>query len=1852
LAVKGKTWRARAALALAVMAVAALSSAAGAGATSLTPGDVVIYRVGNGIEALTSSATSASLDELDPNGSLAATVAFPTVVTGANKPLVASGSSGSEGLLTLSSNGEYVLAAGYATAVGTTNVSATKAKTVARTVGRVNGKGEINTTTALGDFANENNPRGATSSDGTKIWVGGAGTGATGGVHATTLGATTSTTLNETDTNVRQVAIANGQLYTSADPTKAGALTIATVGSGLPTTGKQTIVTLPFATAPEQPFAYSLLTLGLGTAPDTVYVADNKAGAVAKYGLVGGSWVKQGSVEVPFVTGVTANDSNGVVTLYATSAGAQSRTGSLWKFQDVSGVNGTLTAVPVEIATAPANEAYRGVAFAPGTTIGSGGTPPPAPTIAAEGTLAAALEDPTNQPLAITVEDPAYSAAELTVRVKSSNPAVAPQAGISVSGTGAHRSLSVTPAAVGTSKLTVTVEAPNGVFESTLVSYGASEYQGSTSDRYYAGAGNASTAIDVGGGYMLLGDDEKNVLHLYRTRTSGEPVKSFDFTGQLPLGTTEMDIEASARAGNAIYWLASLSNKHNGEPQPARDVVFATGITGSGASTELTYLGSYTHLREDMIEWDNSNGRPLGLSAAAEAGSPSDLPSGFNVEGLEFAAGSSTEAYVALRAPLEPPGESRSAALLVPVSNFSTLATSGNPGSTKAIFGAPLDWNLGGAGIREIKKNADGEYLVIAGPSTGSHTPFGLYGWDGEAEDEPVLLNGALFQPEKESLEGPHKVEEGAWESIVSVPDPITNASQAELLEDNGDTVWYEDGLTSKNGLAAGLQKDIGRLFSLQIPSPGVPGPPSIASGVNPNSGQFTLHWKPAPTLRATFTLEHENAQGGWSAVASGLTRREYAFTSGSPEAEGTWIYRVSERNESGENGPSASSSAIKVDRTPANTPSASATRAPDYAGAGGWYKDSVAVSFTANGDPTLADGSSPSGVEPASLGAPQTFATSGAHTASGTVADNAGNVSAPGTLAVQVDATAPSVEVQCPATVLVGTAAVAATVTASDGESGLANDPSGVVSIDTTQTGPVTVTRTASDNVGHETTDACTTQVVYETPGAPALTSGASPNASGLFTLGWSGNDPLQYPSLSYALQHHNAASATWSTVAGSIGALSYAISGAGEQEGTWVYRVQGSDPTHGQTTAYSAASTPVVVDQTPPFPPSASVSRAPDYAGNGGWYRDGVEVSFSKFIDPSLSDGSPGSGIDPASIPASQTVDTSGSHAACASVADDVGNVSAPGCRTVQVEATPPTLEVTCPATALEGSKASATVTASDAYSGLKTDPSGTAAIDTSQPGEQTITRTAISNLGFEATRSCTTDVESSTPGAPALTGGSSPNRDGRFTLGWSGPDPQRYFGLSYTLQHHDASGVTWSTVANGIGELSYVFAGGGEDEGTWVYRVRGSDPSAGLTTEYSPSSTSVVVDRTPPNAPTASASRAPDFAGGGGWYKDSATVSFTSQGDPALADGSPGSGVDPATLTAPEMFQTSGLHTASGTVADTAGNVSSPRQLAAQVDATAPALEVRCPATAPVGEAGVTATVVASDGESGLASDPSGTVAIATTHAGSVTVTRTATDNVGHATSRSCTTQVLPAPPEFGRCVKVPAEKVAGKTVYHGWFTTASCLARSSTQTSKFEWISGAVKTGFTTALSPTVKAVFETTKKKKVSCSGEKATGTITSAKTLGNVVIHFTGCYFGGNEGELRCTTAGHAEGELETSPLEGALAVERVVVKEGKETRFVGVDLHPANRAGAFLQYTCAGASQATISGSVIGPLTMSKMETFATFKHTASAGKQQPERFPGGELEVLSNDQLEQVGLSDKGEQKFEEPLEINAFY
>jgi hypothetical protein len=767
--------------------------------SAFTPGDLVVYRVGTGSAALSSAATPVALDEYAPTGgSPVNTINLPTTSVSPNHALTASGSASSEGLLTLSPNGDFLALTGYDAAVGTTKIAGTAAATTPRTVGIVNDAGTVDTSTALTDFADGNNPRSAVTEDGSEVWVG----GAAGGVRYAADGASTSTTLNDSQTNVREVSIVNGQLYFSADPTK-GPYSIASVGTGTPTADGQTITSLPFSSAPAEPYGYAFLTLGTGTAPDTLYVADNSAGAVVKYGLESGTWTQEGSVAVTGgVDGLTANDVNGTAEVFVTTNGGGTG-GALYEIADSSGQGGTLSGTAQLLASAGTNQTFRGVAFAPGTQIGTGpGTPPVTPSITtADTSLEGSINDPTNPTLGLTVSDPDYDAGQLQVTASSSNPSVAGD--VEVSGSGEDRTLTVTPGTtVGYSTITLTVTAPDNTTAQTTITYGLSADDGDSSDRYYTGAGNASTEISVGDGYFIAGDDLSNVLRLYDSSTSGSPVNTFDFTGQLPDGTTSIDIEAAAKVGDVIYWLGSQSNSDSGNPRPAADTLFATQITGSGADTTLSYLGSYTGLRSDLINWDVANGNPLGLQTAGS--NPSKQATGLNVEGLEFAPGSTTTAYLAFRAPLEPFGSGNDA-LLVPVTDLPSLI--GAQGGS-ATFGSAIEMNLGGLGIREIRKNGDDQYLIIAGTPDGSNSQFALYTWDGQPGDAPTLTDTSLPQ-----------VEDGAWEGIVSVPDPLVDGSTAELVEDNGDTAWYGDTSTSKSGLPTGLQKDLGRTFTISLPS-------------------------------------------------------------------------------------------------------------------------------------------------------------------------------------------------------------------------------------------------------------------------------------------------------------------------------------------------------------------------------------------------------------------------------------------------------------------------------------------------------------------------------------------------------------------------------------------------------------------------------------------------------------------------------------------------------------------------------------------------------------------------------------------------------------------------------------------------------------------------------------------------------------------------------------------------------------------------------------------------------------------------------------------------------------------------
>jgi hypothetical protein len=330
---------------------------------AFTPGNLVIYRVGDGSTALTNLGSPVFLDEYTTAGALVQSIPMPTTVNGSNRRLVASGTSTAEGLLTLSEIGEELILTGYDAAIPySSNLSATTSAAVNRVIGVVRFDGTIDTTTALTDAASGQSPRSAVSTLGSNLWI----AGGSGGVRYTGLGNTTSTQLNTTPTNLRQLNIFAGQLYVSTGA--AGGFRLATVGGGTPTTAGQVLTNLPgFPTTTGSPYGYVFADLD-DTVPglDTLYVADDSLNAIQKYSLVTGSWTLNGSITANAVRGLTALVSGTTVSLFATTGGnTGTGGGSLYAYSDATGYNGAVTGTASVLATAAANTAFRGVALTP-----------------------------------------------------------------------------------------------------------------------------------------------------------------------------------------------------------------------------------------------------------------------------------------------------------------------------------------------------------------------------------------------------------------------------------------------------------------------------------------------------------------------------------------------------------------------------------------------------------------------------------------------------------------------------------------------------------------------------------------------------------------------------------------------------------------------------------------------------------------------------------------------------------------------------------------------------------------------------------------------------------------------------------------------------------------------------------------------------------------------------------------------------------------------------------------------------------------------------------------------------------------------------------------------------------------------------------------------------------------------------------------------------------------------------------------------------------------------------------------------------------------------------------------------
>ncbi|SOD12535.1 sialate O-acetylesterase [Pedobacter xixiisoli] len=337
------------------------------GATPFAAGNLVVTRYGNG-SALPAIGTTIPvyLEEFNTLGvSQTASRLMPSVAGNYNAGItnltVGTHSFGVEALLSLSENKKYLAFASNNLEVGVP-VNASGSKTIAI----LTADGALNTTTS----ANLGVARTATVNDDlSRIYY----NSQTQGISYVPYGTSGANVVLAAGENAyRGLGIYNGQLYASTTVVAANgsipavSKQVATVGTGMPTSGIQTLTALPGITTTEIVRQFVLLSTANNTNYDLFYGV-TESGKLIKYKLISGNWVDRGSLNIANVVSITGKwNTNGTTHLYCTTLNTSTYASNLVKVEDFPATSATLATNAVTvIATAAANTYFKGVAFAP-----------------------------------------------------------------------------------------------------------------------------------------------------------------------------------------------------------------------------------------------------------------------------------------------------------------------------------------------------------------------------------------------------------------------------------------------------------------------------------------------------------------------------------------------------------------------------------------------------------------------------------------------------------------------------------------------------------------------------------------------------------------------------------------------------------------------------------------------------------------------------------------------------------------------------------------------------------------------------------------------------------------------------------------------------------------------------------------------------------------------------------------------------------------------------------------------------------------------------------------------------------------------------------------------------------------------------------------------------------------------------------------------------------------------------------------------------------------------------------------------------------------------------------------------
>jgi hypothetical protein len=247
----------------------------------------------------------------------------------------------------------------------------------------------------------------------------------------------------------------------------------------------------------------------------------------------------------------------------------------------------------------------------------------------------------------------------------------------------------------------------------------------------HQGICDASGAIALDEEHFVVANDEDNILRVYRSDISGNPVSGIsgiDINNYFDNNPKqkEVDIEGATQLGEMLYWITSHGTNKEGELKPERRQFFANKLSIEGGVKCFKQVGhSYTQLFEDMLKEKRLN--HYHLEAAAKI--PPKEQGGLNIEGL--AATPDQEILIGFRNPI-----SHSKAILLTLKNPMDLLEK----NASSIFGEPIELDLNNLGIRSIEYwKSQNQFMIIAGAYDGSDQ-FALYQWSGREDENPQLI--------------------------------------------------------------------------------------------------------------------------------------------------------------------------------------------------------------------------------------------------------------------------------------------------------------------------------------------------------------------------------------------------------------------------------------------------------------------------------------------------------------------------------------------------------------------------------------------------------------------------------------------------------------------------------------------------------------------------------------------------------------------------------------------------------------------------------------------------------------------------------------------------------------------------------------------------------------------------------------------------------------------------------------------------------------------------------------------------------------------------------------------------------